>query len=70
MEKILSPWCKQVKCELIKRDMSVSELAESIGMSRPYTSAVVNGRIYAKPAVKAISNALNIQDTAESLTTS
>lgn len=67
MRKVLSPWCKQAKCELINRDMSVTELAEKIGRTREYTSAVVNGRIYSEPAVKAISDVLNITETACSL---
>ncbi len=67
MGKILSPWCKQAKKELIDRDMTVSELAKAIGKSREYTSAVVNGRIYSEPAVKAISDVLNITETACSL---
>lgn len=68
MGKILSPWCKQAKKELIDRDMTVGELAQAIGKSREYTSAVVNGRIYSEPAVKAISDVLNITETACSLT--
>lgn len=67
MGKVLSPWCKQAKCELIKRDMTVGELAQAIGKSREYTSAVVNGRIYSEPAVKAISDVLNVTETACSL---
>lgn len=67
MGKILSPWCKQAKKELIDRDMTVGELAQAIGKSREYTSAVVNGRIYSGPAVKAISDVLNITETACSL---
>lgn len=67
MGKVLSPWCKQTKCELIKRDMTVGELAQAIGKSREYTSAVVNGRIYSEPAVKAISDVLNVTETACSL---
>lgn len=67
MGKVLSPWCKQAKCELINRDMSVTELAEKIGRTREYTSAVVNGRIYSEPAIKAISDVLNITETACSL---
>ena len=67
MAKSLSPWCKQVKKELIDRDMSVSELAEAIGKTREYTSAVVNGRIYSEPAVKEISDVLNIAESACSL---
>lgn len=64
MAKVLSPWCKQAKCELINRDMTVGELAEKIGKSREYTSAVINGRIYSEPAVKEISDVLNISETA------
>lgn len=67
MKKVLSNWCKQVKCELINRDMTVNELADLIGKSREYTSAVVNGRVYAKPVVKEISDILNIQENARSL---
>ena len=60
MARTLSPWCKEVKIALIKRDMTVGELAERIGLTREYTSAIVNGRIYAEPAVKAISDVLDI----------
>jgi len=68
MAKVLSPWCKKVKCELVNRDMTVNALAEMIGRSREYTSAIVNGRIYSEPAVKEISDVLNISETACSLT--
>lgn len=68
MAKVLSPWCKKVKCEMVIRDMTVSALAELIGRSREYTSAIVNGRIYSEPAVKEISDVLNISETASSLT--
>lgn len=67
MARVLSPWCKQVKCELIKRDMSIAELAEMIGISRPYASEIVNGRRYSEPVVKAISDVLNIAECAQSL---
>ena len=67
MAKILPPWCKQVKAELIYRDMTVGELAEIIGKTREYTSAVVNGRVYSEPTVKVISDVLNIKVPAHSL---
>lgn len=67
MKKVLSPWCKQAKKELIERDMTIKELADAIGKSREYTSSIVNGRIYSEPAIKAISDELNIADTACSL---
>ncbi len=62
MEKVMSLWSKHAKCELINRDMTVDELAGAIGKSREYTSAVVNGRIIAEPAIKAISDVLNIPE--------
>ena len=67
MGKTLSPWCKEAKKELIDRDMTVGELAKLVGLSREYTSAIVNGRIYSEQAVKAISDALNIAETGCSL---
>ena len=67
MRKVLSPWCKQVKIAMIELDLTVGELAKKIGKSREYTSAVINGRVYAEPMVKAISDVLNIPETACSL---
>ena len=67
MGKTLSPWSKQAKIAMIELDMTVSELAGKIGRTREYTSAVVNGRVYAEPVVKAISDVLNISETARSL---
>lgn len=64
MGKMLSPWCKQARKALIDRDMSVTDLATAIGRSREYTSAIVNGRAYSEPTVKAISDVLNITETA------
>lgn len=64
MGKILPPWCKQAKTALINRDMTVGELAQTIGKSREFTSGVINGRIYSEPAVKEISDVLNIPNTA------
>ena len=65
MARKLSPWCKSAKCQLIKRDMSIAELAEKIGRTREYTSGIINGRIYSEPAVKLISDELNISETAQ-----
>jgi len=67
MGRILSPWCKQAKIKMIEIDMDINQLAKEIGKSREYTSAIVNGRIYSEPAIKAISDALNIEETACSL---
>ena len=67
MARVLSPWCKQAKHALIDKDMTVAELAEKVGLTREYTSAIVNGRSYSEAAVKAISDVLNIHETACSL---
>ena len=57
MARPLPQWCKNVKIELIQRDMSISDLAKE------YTSGIVNGRNYSETAVKNISDALNIPDS-------
>nr|DAI55813.1 MAG TPA: Helix-turn-helix XRE-family like protein [Caudoviricetes sp.] len=67
MARALSPWCKQAKIRLIQLDMTVAELADKVGLTREYTSAIVNGRAYSEQAVKAISDVLNIEETACSL---
>lgn len=67
MARVLSPWCKQAKIQLIQLDMTVAELAMKVGLTREYTSAIINGRAFSEPAVKAISDVLNISETACSL---
>jgi plasmid maintenance system antidote protein VapI len=47
---------------MIRRDITVPELAEAIGVTRQYASAIVNGRVIAEPAVKKISDYLGISD--------
>lgn len=64
MKRKLSPWCKSVKIKMIELDMSVSELAKAAYLTREYTSAIINGRVISEPASKAISDVLNITDTA------
>lgn len=58
--KKLSPWCKKTKIALIKKDMSITELADELGMSRGHVSAVINGRAYSQNTVKLISDYFNI----------
>lgn len=67
MARVLSPWCKQAKIRLVQLDMTVAELADKVGLTREYTSAIVNGRAYSEQAVKVISDVLNIEETACSL---
>lgn len=67
MARELPGWCKAAKIELVKRDMSITELAEKIGKTREWTSAVVNGRVYSEPTMKEISNYLNIENESFSI---
>lgn len=68
MGKWLSPWCKAVQIALIEHDMSVNDLAVAIGKTREYTSAIVNGRVYSTPTVKAICDYLNLPEETRSTT--
>lgn len=61
MEKKLTPWCENVKIAMIERELSVQDLADAIGMSRVYTSALINGRIQSEATMKLISDTLNIE---------
>ncbi len=63
MRRKLSPWCKQVRIAMIERDMSVKMLATEAQLSKEYTSAVINGRVYSESAAKAIGEVLEIPVT-------
>lgn len=60
MSRKLSPWCKKVKKKLIDLDMTTTDLANEIGLTRGHVSSVVNGRTISEPAAKLISDYLNI----------
>lgn len=60
MKRILPPWSKEAKIALIKKDMSVTELADEIGISRCYVSRVVNGSAFAPEIAERVSKALDI----------
>lgn len=64
MKRKLSPWCKAVKIAMIQKDWGVADLAQAVKMTKEYTSAVINGRVISEPAVKVISDVLNIEQTA------
>jgi len=66
MAQELNPWCKKVKKSLIDLNWSVDDLAKAVGFSRTYTSTVINGRLLPNSAVQAISDVLNIPNTAHS----
>ena len=64
MKRKLSPGCKAVKIAMIQKDWGVADLAQAVKMTKEYTSAVINGRVISEPAVKVISDVLNIEQTA------
>ncbi|MEE0673820.1 MAG: XRE family transcriptional regulator [Enterocloster sp.] len=64
MKRKLSPWSKAVKIAMIQRDWSTSDLARAVKMTTEYTSSVINGRVVSEPAARAISDVLNIEQTA------
>jgi len=53
-----------VKIAMIQKDWGVADLAQAVKMTKEYTSAVINGRVISEPAVKVISDVLNIEQTA------
>ena len=65
MAEKLSPWCKRAKIEVIRKDISVNDLAEQLGNNRSYLSSVLNGRVVSMPIRKRISDLLNISDSDE-----
>ncbi len=57
-------WCQCVKIELVKRKMSVNQLAEKLNVSRDRLSLVINGRMMNEEIVDAVRNLLNIEMSA------
>ena len=64
IKRKLSPWCKAAKIAMIERDRGISDLAKAVNMSKEYTTSIINGRVLSEPATKAISDVLNIEQTA------
>lgn len=66
MGRKTSDWSKAVRIAMIQRDWDMGDLAKAIGLSREYTSSVVNERVRSAPTASAISDVLNIPNTAYS----
>lgn len=60
-KRTLPRWCKDVKHQLIERDMDVNDLAEAIGISRVYVSEIINGRRFAPDMAKKIASFLEVE---------
>lgn len=63
MCKKLPPWCKKAKIAMIIEDLNVATLATELGYARNHVSSVLNGRTVSPPAIKRISDFLNISDS-------
>lgn len=62
-ERIDTPsdeWCQCVKIELVKRKMTVSQLARELDVSNGRLSLVINGKMMNEKIVNAVGNLLNI----------
>lgn len=62
IKRPLSAWSKKVKKALIDKNMTINELAETIGYSSTYTRNIVNEKIVsATVAEKKINDVLGIR---------
>ena len=62
IKRPLSAWSKKVKKALIDKNMTINELAGTIGYSSTYTRNIVNGKIVsATVAEKKINDVLGIR---------
>lgn len=66
-ERIDTPsdeWCQCVKIELVKKKMSVNQLAEKLNVSKDRLSLVINGRMMNEKIVDAVNSLLEIKMSA------
>ena len=63
MPRELSPWGKRAKIAMIRKGITGVELARELGYSRSYVTSVLNGRAKCPPAIKRISDYLDISDS-------
>ena len=62
-ERISTPsdnWCCAVKVELVKKNMTISELAEHAGVARDRMSLVINGKMMNEQIVSEVDKLLGI----------
>ena len=65
-QKKLPPWCKRAKIAMIRRDISVEQLAEELGYTRNHLSSALNGKCN-NVVRKKVSSYLDISDSEEEL---
>lgn len=62
-ERVATPsdeWCCAVKIELVKRNMTVNDLAERLEVSRDRMSLVINGKMMNKDIIEKVVELLGI----------
>jgi lambda repressor-like predicted transcriptional regulator len=62
-ERVETPsdeWCQAVKIELVKKNMSVTQLARDVGVSRDRLSLVVNGKMFNEDIIASVDSFLGI----------
>ena len=62
MKRKIPRWCKNAKITMIENDLSTGDLAKALGFTREYMSSILNGRAITEPAVKKVSDYLNISN--------
>ena len=60
--RTLSPWCKEAKKAMVDRGLRVKDLANEIGYTKEWTSAILNGRVRSETSAEAIGKVLNISE--------
>lgn len=61
MSKHITPWGKRCKVQMVMLDKSLADISKETGYTRPYISAVINGRqIASEEAYKKISEVLMV----------
>ena len=60
LSRNLPVWCKETKKAMIDKDLGVQQLADAVGMTREYVSALINGRVLSPNAQKTICSFLNV----------
>ena len=58
----LPEWSKEVKKAMIDQDLTVTELAVKVDLSRTYVTQVINNRLYAPEVASKISEALHVKE--------
>lgn len=60
MARRLPQWNKDIKKELIQRDMTVTDLSSKMGVTREWLSSIINNRVIAPEMARKIGMCLGI----------